>query len=57
MIIISDVLQVLDEYSISFGESWRNSQADGTQPWPYLDQALTKFQVSMYLIVSASARA
>ncbi|XP_027353929.1 VAMP-like protein YKT61 isoform X1 [Abrus precatorius] len=36
--------QVLDEYQKSFGESWRSVQEDGTQPWPYLNEALTKFQ-------------
>lgn len=37
--------QVIDEYQKSFGETWRTVQADGTQPWPYLTEALTKFQV------------
>ncbi|KAE8718887.1 VAMP-like protein YKT62 [Hibiscus syriacus] len=36
--------QVVDEYQKSFGESWRSAQADSTQAWPYLDEALTKFQ-------------
>ncbi|MFQ6627718.1 hypothetical protein Gotur_006099 [Gossypium turneri] len=36
--------QILDEYQKNFGESWRNAQADSTQPWPYLNDALTKFQ-------------
>ncbi|KAE8687655.1 VAMP-like protein YKT62 [Hibiscus syriacus] len=36
--------QVLDEYQKSFGESWRTAEADRTQTWPYLDEALTKFQ-------------
>ncbi|KAK8523404.1 hypothetical protein V6N12_047924 [Hibiscus sabdariffa] len=36
--------QMLDEYQKSFGESWRTAQADSTQNWPYLDEALTKFQ-------------
>ncbi|WJX88689.1 palmitoyltransferase [Trifolium repens] len=36
--------QVLDEYQKSFGESWRSIQADSTQTWPYLDEALVKFQ-------------
>ncbi|KAE8721717.1 VAMP-like protein YKT62 [Hibiscus syriacus] len=36
--------QVVDEYQKSFGESWRSAQADSTQTWPYLDEALTKFQ-------------
>ncbi|MQL94766.1 hypothetical protein Taro_027414 [Colocasia esculenta] len=37
--------KVLDEYQKAFGESWRTIQADATQPWPYLTEALTKFQV------------
>ncbi|KAF9622265.1 hypothetical protein IFM89_030307 [Coptis chinensis] len=36
--------KVLDEYQKSFGESWRTVQADASQPWPYLKEALTKFQ-------------
>ncbi|KAH7844941.1 hypothetical protein Vadar_033462 [Vaccinium darrowii] len=36
--------QVLDEYQKNFGDSWRTVRADSTQPWPYLNQALTKFQ-------------
>ncbi|KAH7847086.1 hypothetical protein Vadar_021701 [Vaccinium darrowii] len=36
--------QVLDEYQKNFGDSWRTVQADSAQPWPYLNQALTKFQ-------------
>ncbi|XP_048422810.1 fructose-bisphosphate aldolase 3, chloroplastic-like [Pyrus x bretschneideri] len=36
--------QVLDEYQKAFGDSWRTAQQDGTQPWPYLTEALTKFQ-------------
>ncbi|TQD82882.1 hypothetical protein C1H46_031547 [Malus baccata] len=35
---------VLDEYQKAFGDSWRTAQQDGTQPWPYLSEALTKFQ-------------
>ncbi|PSS36151.1 VAMP-like protein [Actinidia chinensis var. chinensis] len=38
------VPQVLDEYQKNFGDSWRAVQADNTQPWPYLNEALTKFQ-------------
>ena len=40
-----NVHQVIDEYQKSFGDSWRSIQADSTQPWPYLNDALTKFQV------------
>ncbi|KAF7154198.1 hypothetical protein RHSIM_Rhsim01G0044100 [Rhododendron simsii] len=36
--------QLLDEYQKNFGDSWRTVQADSTQPWPYLNEALTKFQ-------------
>ncbi|KAE8735039.1 VAMP-like protein YKT61 [Hibiscus syriacus] len=36
--------QVVDEYQRNFGESWRTAKADNTQIWPYLDEALTKFQ-------------
>ncbi|KAI5659035.1 hypothetical protein M9H77_27828 [Catharanthus roseus] len=36
--------QVLDEYSKNFGESWRTVQSDSSQPWPYLNEALAKFQ-------------
>ncbi|CAN1328241.1 VAMP-like protein YKT61 [Linum perenne] len=36
--------QVIDEYQKNFGESWRSAQADSTQNWQYLDDALIKFQ-------------
>ncbi|KAH6794377.1 SNARE-like superfamily protein [Perilla frutescens var. hirtella] len=36
--------QVLDEYQKNFGDSWKTAQADNTQQWPYLSEALTKFQ-------------
>nr|GMC58474.1 VAMP-like protein YKT61 [Ipomoea batatas] len=36
--------QVLDEYQKNFGETWRSAQSDSTQQWPYLNEALTKFQ-------------
>ncbi|KAF5196313.1 Synaptobrevin-like protein [Thalictrum thalictroides] len=36
--------QILDEYQKNFGDAWRSAQADGTQPWPYLKESLTKFQ-------------
>lgn len=35
---------VLDEYQRAFGESWRTVQADATEPWKYLNDALTKYQ-------------
>ncbi|MBA0681212.1 hypothetical protein Goari_012866, partial [Gossypium aridum] len=43
--------QIIDEYQKNFGESWRNAQADSTQPWPYLNDALAKFQVSVSFFV------
>ena len=42
---------MLDEYQKNFGESWRTVQADSTQPWPYLNEALTKFQVSVFFVI------
>ncbi|CAL4960284.1 unnamed protein product [Urochloa decumbens] len=36
--------KVLDEYQKDFGDSWKSSTADGTQQWPFLTDALTKFQ-------------
>ncbi|KAL9243888.1 hypothetical protein vseg_017725 [Gypsophila vaccaria] len=36
--------KVLDEYLKNFGESWRSVTTDSTQSWPYLDEALTKYQ-------------
>ncbi|XP_068638030.1 VAMP-like protein YKT61 [Aristolochia californica] len=36
--------KVLDEYQKNFGDSWRAATADATQAWPYLTEALTKFQ-------------
>ncbi|CAD6234688.1 unnamed protein product [Miscanthus lutarioriparius] len=35
---------VLEEYQKTFGESWRTTKTDVTQPWQYLDDALTKYQ-------------
>lgn len=37
--------QVLDEYQKNFGDSWKTIQADNAQQWPYLSEALAKFQV------------
>ncbi|KAL9668081.1 hypothetical protein QQ045_002455 [Rhodiola kirilowii] len=37
--------QVLDEYLKNFGQSWRTVRVDKTEPWPYLNEALVKFQV------------
>jgi hypothetical protein len=56
MVIKYDILQVLDEYQKSFGESWRSIQADSTQTWPYLDEALVKFQACncLFFIILAS---
>ncbi|CAA3005107.1 VAMP YKT61 [Olea europaea subsp. europaea] len=36
--------QVLEEYQKNFGDSWKTVQADKTEAWPYLNDALTKFQ-------------
>ncbi|KAF3678724.1 VAMP-like protein YKT62 [Capsicum annuum] len=36
--------QVLDEYMKNFGDSWKSVQSDNAQPWPYLNEALAKFQ-------------
>ncbi|KAJ3677910.1 hypothetical protein LUZ60_001713 [Juncus effusus] len=36
--------KVLDEYQKAFGDSWKSAKTDLTQPWPYLTDALTKFQ-------------
>ncbi|ONK71424.1 uncharacterized protein A4U43_C04F8430 [Asparagus officinalis] len=36
--------KVIDEYQKAFGESWRKVQEDSTQAWPYLNEALMKFQ-------------
>nr|CAB3478942.1 unnamed protein product [Digitaria exilis] len=36
--------KVLDEYQKDFGDSWKSATADGTQQWPFLTDALTKFQ-------------
>ncbi|KAI3850179.1 hypothetical protein MKW92_017665 [Papaver armeniacum] len=36
--------KVLDEYEKNFVDSWKTAQADATQPWPYLTEALAKFQ-------------
>ena len=43
--------QVIDEYQKNFGDSWRTVQADNTQPWPYLNEALAKFQVFLHIFL------
>ncbi|CAO2172849.1 unnamed protein product, partial [Urochloa humidicola] len=35
---------VLEEYQKTFGESWRTTKEDATQPWQYLNDALAKYQ-------------
>ncbi|TKW19019.1 hypothetical protein SEVIR_5G470250v4 [Setaria viridis] len=35
---------VLEEYQKTFGESWRTTKDDSTQPWQFLNDALTKYQ-------------
>eukprot|EP00252_Welwitschia_mirabilis_P002188 TRINITY_DN12090_c0_g1_i2.p1 TRINITY_DN12090_c0_g1~~TRINITY_DN12090_c0_g1_i2.p1 ORF type:complete len:233 (-),score=35.72 TRINITY_DN12090_c0_g1_i2:312-1010(-) len=43
--IIADIrLLIIEEYVKTFGESWRTVQSDSSQSWPYLNEALTKFQ-------------
>eukprot|EP00252_Welwitschia_mirabilis_P002187 TRINITY_DN12090_c0_g1_i1.p1 TRINITY_DN12090_c0_g1~~TRINITY_DN12090_c0_g1_i1.p1 ORF type:complete len:203 (-),score=35.00 TRINITY_DN12090_c0_g1_i1:312-920(-) len=36
--------KIIEEYVKTFGESWRTVQSDSSQSWPYLNEALTKFQ-------------
>ncbi|GAB4832716.1 VAMP-like protein ykt61 [Ancistrocladus abbreviatus] len=36
--------QVLDEYQKKFGETWRMVKTDNSEPWPYLNEALTRYQ-------------
>ncbi|XP_026438190.1 VAMP-like protein YKT61 [Papaver somniferum] len=36
--------KVLNEYEKNFDDSWKSAQADAAQPWPYLTEALKKFQ-------------
>ncbi|KVH13227.1 hypothetical protein Ccrd_025935, partial [Cynara cardunculus var. scolymus] len=43
-LIEEDYQEVLDEYRKNFSDSWKAVQADCSQAWPYLDEALTKFQ-------------
>ncbi|GLJ11992.1 hypothetical protein SUGI_0181590 [Cryptomeria japonica] len=40
----SVINKVLDEYQQNFGDSWKAIQSDSNQSWPYLEEALTKFQ-------------
>lgn len=37
-------VKVLDEYQKAFGDSWKSATADSAQQWPFLTDALTKFQ-------------
>jgi synaptobrevin homolog YKT6 len=39
------LMKVLDEYQKAFGDSWKSVTADVIEPWPFLIDALTKFQV------------
>ena len=41
-------LKVLDEYLKKFGDSWKTAKSDCTDPWPYLNDALTKYQVLLH---------
>ncbi|GJX80406.1 VAMP-like protein YKT61 [Tanacetum coccineum] len=36
--------QVIDEYQKKHGDSWKTVQADKTDQWPYLNDALARFQ-------------
>ncbi|EFJ18584.1 hypothetical protein SELMODRAFT_112680 [Selaginella moellendorffii] len=36
--------EVLDKYEQTFGNSWRQLKADKQHAWPWLDEALKKFQ-------------
>eukprot|EP00246_Nothoceros_aenigmaticus_P006257 TRINITY_DN19059_c0_g1_i1.p1 TRINITY_DN19059_c0_g1~~TRINITY_DN19059_c0_g1_i1.p1 ORF type:complete len:202 (-),score=32.71 TRINITY_DN19059_c0_g1_i1:487-1092(-) len=36
--------KVLDEFQQKFGNSWQNARTDSEEPWPYLPEALMKFQ-------------
>jgi synaptobrevin family protein YKT6 len=38
----------LDEYQTTFGNTWQTKTTDSTDPWPYLPDALTKFQVCLF---------
>ncbi|MCO5573597.1 hypothetical protein L7F22_027369 [Adiantum nelumboides] len=40
----SVLTKVLDEYQKAFGNSWQNVQSDNSDTWPYLDEALGKYQ-------------
>jgi synaptobrevin family protein YKT6 len=43
-------MKVLDEYQKAFGDSWKAATKDATdaaQQWPFLTDALTKFQVKL----------
>lgn len=49
------LFQVLDEYQKNFGDSWRAVKVDNTQLWPYLNEALAKFQVSTNFALSCDS--
>jgi synaptobrevin family protein YKT6 len=40
----SVINKVLDEYQTTFGDSWKIKTTDCTDAWPYLPDALVKFQ-------------
>jgi len=40
----SVINKVLDEYQTTFGDSWKIKNTDSTDAWPYLPDALVKFQ-------------
>ncbi|KAJ7516321.1 hypothetical protein O6H91_22G053500 [Diphasiastrum complanatum] len=45
----SVVNKVLDEYQQKFGNTWQSAQIDNNEAWPYLTEALTKFQVRLHI--------
>ncbi|KAH7284756.1 hypothetical protein KP509_34G069200 [Ceratopteris richardii] len=40
----SVLTKVLDEYQQTFGNSWQNVEFDKSDAWPYLNEALVKYQ-------------
>ncbi|XP_024367646.1 VAMP-like protein YKT61 [Physcomitrium patens] len=40
----SVINKVLDEYQRTFGDSWKIKNTDSTDAWPYLPEALAKYQ-------------
>ncbi|CAM6095390.1 unnamed protein product [Calypogeia fissa] len=40
----SVINKVLDEYTQKFGNSWQRQTTDSAEPWPYLAEALQRYQ-------------